>query len=308
MEKFLFMQEKAKILLSVPELDNKLANYSLPHGISFIREFGRQKFNKVIPGSLKNHYNKGIEICYINSGQYRWQVEKKTYTLYPGDCFVTCPYEKHGGLKGHLDLGVLTWIIIETEHFGQNNILSLGQWTNLNKTEQRKIGRTLYSKSSHQFTNKNIRQITENIFHEIKHQQCYHVLKIKYLTEMLLIETCRSLEAMKKQNNDKTSEFIDKLKKYVHNHINRTITLDELSREFRLSCTALNEKVKSATGYSPINFVISVRLEKAKQLLISTNITITCIAHDCGFYSSQYFADTFKKWNGMSPGRFRKNY
>ena len=306
MENFLFMKERAEILATVSKLDNKPHQGQMPVGIKHIMEFGRQKFSKVIPGSLKNHYNKGIEICYINRGKYQWQVEEEFYTLYPGDCFVTCPFEKHGGIKGYLDIGMLTWIVIEPEKFNNDDPLILGKWTNLSSSEQEKMGNLLKNKSSHKFSNDEIGKIMENIYHEISGPKDFHISKTKSLTELLLIETCRSLEVIKTRNKQSV-DLIVKLDLYIHAQLCKTITLEGLSRELGISCTALNEKIKTATGYSPMNYVTSIRLELAKKQLNDTRKTITSIAHDCGFYSSQYFADTFKKWNGISPGKFRKN-
>ena len=305
MENFLFMQEKARELSSIPDLAYYSGHVGILSKYPYIREFGRQKFNKVVPGSLREHYNKGIEICHVTSGRYHWQVEGKEYTLYPDDCFVTCPFEKHGSIKGHLDIGVLTWIIINPERFEDNGDLVLGDWCGLGKKEQLEMGEILIKKGSHKFVNNEIKKIIKKLHNEIYHDVIFSSQRTGNLVEALLIETCRSLHAMN-TGEITPPAFVERLTAYVMENIMEPITLDALSAEFNLSASSLNERVKNFTGYSPINYVTSLRLEKAKQLLLESDKNITCIAHDCGFYSSQYFSDTFKKWNGISPGKYRE--
>ena len=68
-------------------------NESLILAYFFISEFEKQKFSKIKLNSLKFYVNRAIEICYIHKGRYEWVVEGKSYILFPGDVFVTCPWE-----------------------------------------------------------------------------------------------------------------------------------------------------------------------------------------------------------------------
>jgi len=74
-----------------------------------------------------------------------------------------------------------------------------------------------------------------------------------------------------------------------------------------LGATAFNEKVKSFTGFSPINYLINIRISEAIKLLKRPDGNVTDIALDTGFYSSQHFSTTFKKLTGYTPSEFRKN-
>jgi AraC-like DNA-binding protein len=74
-----------------------------------------------------------------------------------------------------------------------------------------------------------------------------------------------------------------------------------------LGTTAFTEKVKSYTGFSPLNYLITIRISEAIRLLKAQDLNITDIALDTGFYSSQHFSTTFKKLTGYTPSDFRKN-
>ncbi len=73
------------------------------------------------------------------------------------------------------------------------------------------------------------------------------------------------------------------------------------------SKSALNPRVKEATGYSSMEYVLVVRLELAKQSLSHSDVPITAIAMDLGFSSSQHFSTAFRQRMGLSPSAFRQN-
>jgi YesN/AraC family two-component response regulator len=62
---------------------------------------------------------------------------------------------------------------------------------------------------------------------------------------------------------------------------------------------------KDQTGESPINYLINLRLEKAKNLLVSTESPIKSIAQAVGYKDAYYFSKLFKKYCGHSPCKFR---
>ena len=73
-----------------------------------------------------------------------------------------------------------------------------------------------------------------------------------------------------------------------------------------LGTTALTEKVKKFTGFSPLNYLINIRISEAIKLLDRQEDNVTDIALRTGFYSSQHFSTTFKKLTGYTPSEFRK--
>jgi len=75
-----------------------------------------------------------------------------------------------------------------------------------------------------------------------------------------------------------------------------------------LGSTLFNERVKNHSGFSPISYLINIRISEAIKLLKRADISLTDIALETGFYSSQHFSTTFKKLTGYTPSAFRKNH
>jgi AraC-like DNA-binding protein len=83
-------------------------------------------------------------------------------------------------------------------------------------------------------------------------------------------------------------------------------TLEELARFARLSRTRLLRVFRQATGKSPIDYLIGLRIEAAKRLLRQSDLNMTDIALETGFGDSNYFARQFRLVTGRTPTAFRR--
>lgn len=94
---------------------------------------------------------------------------------------------------------------------------------------------------------------------------------------------------------------------YINSNSNRAIPLSELAAISGYSLSRFKSKFKAETGITPAEFVSLRKIEKAKLLLETTGMSITAIALDLGFSTSNYFCSVFKKQTGLSPLQYRKN-
>ena len=94
---------------------------------------------------------------------------------------------------------------------------------------------------------------------------------------------------------------------YVNEHYDQKQTLDELAKHFFVSRSTLIYNFKKYTNCSLIDFLLNVRLTKAKELLLNTKKSVNEISELCGFSSSNYFGLIFKKKENLSPANYRKH-
>ena len=97
-----------------------------------------------------------------------------------------------------------------------------------------------------------------------------------------------------------------KIINYLNERYGEKITLETLSQEFFIAKPTLLYNFKKYTGCSPIDFLVNVRLTKAKQLLLNSRKSVGEIAELCGFSSSNYFGLIFKQKENISPAHYRK--
>jgi len=104
-------------------------------------------------------------------------------------------------------------------------------------------------------------------------------------------------------------EFLKKAQKIIEkNLLNPNFNVDEFASEMNLGRTIFFSKVKTITGQTPNEYIQTIRLKKAADMLVNeSNKNVSEIAYDTGFNSPRYFAMAFKKHFGVAPSDYVKN-
>ncbi len=92
---------------------------------------------------------------------------------------------------------------------------------------------------------------------------------------------------------------------YIEKHLYEEISLDDLAEIAHFEKTYLITKFKEIWGLSPIKYVNTMRIERAKSLLLHSDKSITEIAYETGFGSIHYFSRYFKDTVGLTPNEYR---
>jgi signal transduction histidine kinase/ligand-binding sensor domain-containing protein/AraC-like DNA-binding protein len=101
-------------------------------------------------------------------------------------------------------------------------------------------------------------------------------------------------------------QFITNVLDYIHNDIaNPNLGVEQLAEELFLSRSKLYRKIKALTGDTATEFIRKIRLEKAKELLEKTDLTVSEIGYKVGFSSPSYFTKCFKNHFGRIPKEIR---
>ncbi len=98
------------------------------------------------------------------------------------------------------------------------------------------------------------------------------------------------------------------IKEYLDENYTQKITLDDLSAKFYINKFYLLEIFKQQYGMGINEYMIHMRITKAKRLLRFTDKTVEEIAYSCGMNSLHYFSRVFKKVEGLSPSEYRKSW
>lgn len=103
-----------------------------------------------------------------------------------------------------------------------------------------------------------------------------------------------------------TKNFMQEIKNYLEHNFSETINLEELSRKYLLSHSSLTKNFKLSYGMTPKEYLINIRIQKAADLLTTSNYQISSIASFCGFLSPAHFTMRFREFFGVSPKEYRK--
>lgn len=95
--------------------------------------------------------------------------------------------------------------------------------------------------------------------------------------------------------------------RFIREHACEGLCVKELLRVSGISRRSLERRIRKRLQRSPKDEIVRVQIERAKQLLLSTNLPATAIAEKCGFSESKYFSQVFHAKVGLPPGAYRKS-
>jgi len=287
MNQFLLQQGRAREL------------HSFPH----ILEFAAKKNNSIKLNALPSTTSESLRFYFVIDGKFDWIIDNQNYTLYPGDLVIILPGQTFHGEKDILHFGTLSWIQLQIEKIDASGFFS-GGWSNLSKSECIDIGKILLNN----VTIVKLREchhLLKELYQELQYQEIGFVTRVNQLIDELFIGIARQSTRQHQLKRDFPKKFT-KLEQALRQSLAHQWTVEEMATLLGVGTTTFTEKIKKYTGFSPLNYLISLRISEAIKLLNNQEENVTDIALNTGFYSSQHFSTTFKKLTGYTPSDFRK--
>lgn len=106
----------------------------------------------------------------------------------------------------------------------------------------------------------------------------------------------------------KSDRLVNQIALYIREHLDQTFTLKDLADCVNLSPYYFSHLFKKETGISPIEYVAVTKINYAKNILKTTQSSVSMIAEILGYSSDASFINAFKKRTGISPARFRREF
>lgn len=158
----------------------------------------------------------------------------------------------------------------------------------------------------------NIAALMQQIMHENKSPDAESDFLRSLLTMELFVWLSRSLRTQWETNlstkGHKLQEMLEAARVYIDENYNTDISLSDIAGYVYISTSHFARAFKKYYDISPIQYLLSVRIEKARQYLEETNLKVGEIASAVGFSAQQRFNDIFRKQTGMSPSEYRQHY
>ncbi|MFA5688912.1 MAG: helix-turn-helix transcriptional regulator [Kiritimatiellales bacterium] len=270
-----------------------------------IISYGRFRCNELTP-----HKNRGMEITLVEKGLLEWMVEGVPEKVVPGSVFFTLPWQVHGSLHPKEPDNMICHVLF---HLEQDYPVPCKQFRfpasfGFTPAENRTLSILFTGSSQHAFrATPAMRWLMPAVITE---QQTGHLLGKAHTISLLravLIELGRTIsgEAADTGTHSWTSNKVQRLITELAGECDQPWTLKQMAERCGIRRTQLNNIFQKLTGSTPMDYLVRLRIERAKALLRETNIKIIDIAFECGFSSSQYFANTFCHATGMTPSKYR---
>ena len=139
----------------------------------------------------------------------------------------------------------------------------------------------------------------DNLFTEFRQRGEDFEYNATLILRTILYTFSRSLK-------DRSVYRLDKSIRYIHTHLRYDLSIEELAAMEFLGVSRYRELFTMETGVAPTEYIARLRIERAKDLLVRTNMNISEVAESVGYVTRHYFQSVFKRRTGMTPGEYRK--
>lgn len=254
-----------------------------------------------VPETNYHCHSDFIELSFITSGSVDYLIEGEKYTLKKGQVLISNPGIYHKELfdsktrcrELHIGLTNLNLFSNSKKDYidiGDKNVLNLNKYKDdILKTCLEIVDEQKYHNQTSPFMLKSL------------------VMKLLVLLHREINEESPNVDSHEFSfKSREKKELVEGITKYLNENYVQDISLYTLSKNMYLSPVYISKIFKEVMGDSPINYLIQIRLSKAKELLENSKLSIKNIAKMVGYDDPYYFSKLYKKYYGISPNKTRK--
>lgn len=231
-------------------------------------------------------------LLYITHGKGVFEDKNKTYNVVAGDMILLKSGEWHR-YKPDVETGwqenfigfngeVAQHFIEKVSGYSKSPVFSLGK-------------------------NESMLILFERVFDIVENEKlCFQLTASAVVINIL----SRLVSFIKQQDFDsssnKSAEIINEVRFLMIENVEKDINLQEISEDLNIAYSYFRKIFKKYTGFSPRQYHLHLKINKAKELLLETNKSVKEISFELGFKSTNYFGRVFKQKTGKNPSDMRK--
>jgi AraC-like DNA-binding protein len=259
----------------------------------------KRKFDETHVANYHSH--DFASLVYVLSGTCPYNIENSIYQAKKGDLIVLNPGVQHGKImKPGEDIMEL--------HTGFGNIFVEG----LPKNHLIEPGSCpIISVQDHE---QEYLKCCSDICYAQENNEPGSELMLKINVMKLLVlflKTTRSNQGHAEKSrvsfdSSEKSAIVSTLMTFLSENYMRPISLDTISKSIYLSPAYISKVFKEEMGVSPINYLIKIRLAKARELLLEGKLSIKSVARSVGYEDVYYFSKLYKKYHAVPPSKVRR--
>jgi AraC family transcriptional regulator len=151
-----------------------------------------------------------------------------------------------------------------------------------------------------------LRPLADQLVDELRHGGPYNLEAADCMAHLMLIQVSRHLRRAQDGTKALGTSSMKRLNDYVLAHLGERILVADLARQVGMSIDRFACTCKMQTGQSPHQFVLALRLQRARHLLRHSSVAIAEVASACGFSNQQHLTNAMQRHAGVTPARYRK--
>ena len=233
----------------------------------------------------------GYLIHYVLKGHGYFQVHGTTYRLGEGDAFLICPDELIYYEADKKDPWTYTWIGFQgvkiREYLERTSLLTTPVF--------------------HYGHDDRIRLCHEKMFEANQLASNRDLIMNSILYEYLFL-LVRKFPKEHISPQEKQIVYVEEALRYIESCYAQDISIQSIAKDLGLDRSYLHRLFKAATGFSPQEYLLDLRIRKACSLLVKTDLSVAIIALSVGYEDTLYFSRLFKRKKGISPSSYRASH
>jgi AraC-like DNA-binding protein len=255
------------------------------------------------------HRNEGIEFTCISAGRLPFSCEGEEYNLGADFITVTRPWQLHRVGRPSVTSSTLTWFILDVEVRRPNQDWVWPEWLPIPAADLRRMTELL-SHSEHPVwkASKGLLGAVATLQRTLRNEASQPMARIATSIAEIFIELRDVLEQQQPALDpylSSTERTVELFLRRLPERISETWTIEEMASQCGLGRTRFVHYCRQMTNVSPLEYLTGLRVQRARQLLIGTDLRVAEIGFMCGFQSSQYFSTAFRRHTGMQPAQLR---
>ena len=255
-------------------------------------------FHEIIEKPIEKHQHSFLEIIYVVKGHAYQHINNSTFLVGKGDLLFVNYNSVHSfepkGKFEYVNVGFKPeFLINKLNSYNVFPLVMLTDFEEIRANDERIL--TFYGNEQ-----KEIESLFQIMLFEKNGTNTFKENILEYCLNILISLIVNKISI----GNDKKKEW-DELLEYINSNINKKITLKELATQCYYNPAYLSRVFKEKFSISPIQYILSKKIEKAKSMIIEGH-TIEYIIEELNFSSRQFFYQTFKKFENISVTEFRK--
>jgi AraC-like DNA-binding protein len=267
-------------------------------GIAEVPVVGRYAYASVRPG-LDTHSHPGaMEFVYLHRGCQTYRVGGRSYRLHGGDVFITRPDEPHDTGGEPEERAVLYWLNLVVLPRKRGFLMLPGREGDLLKEQ------LLAIPHRHLPGSPLLKTLLDEIFalHEDPHDPLTRLAMQNRVVRWLL----EILACVRRMSATGYSGIVADAIHNIEQNPRVRYPVREMAGRTDLSVSRFKAVFRAETGMGPHEYALRAKVDAARQLLKEPGASITAVAYELGFSSSQYFATVFKRFTTLTPREYQR--
>lgn len=247
------------------------------------------------------HIHKDFEICLVLDGSVTLRIPSGQIILHQNDIFITNPFQSHEleADTASLILSLQVSSAFFSDYFPQ--------------IEHIEFTSSITAETSDPDLQKHLRRLMLDIAESYFSQTNTSFLKCAGCINDLFYHLfhnipCKTISEKEKHLSLTKAKRIRSIISYIEAHYDRKLLLSDIAEQENLSLHYLSHFFKEWIGISFQDYLLKIRCEKARQLLLLTDLRLLDICMSCGFSDPKYFNNGFRRQFGYSPKEYRLHF